>query len=216
MNPEERKTHGWQLVTAAQAGDHTAFSQLWNIHRPEVGKVIAAMVRNRSEVDDLVGDVAVKAWRNIHRITDQGVDVAAWFCVIARNRARDHLKCSRVRLTTYAEDLNDDSGSHEWIYPPAPGPGDAVPEVLNEDETTARLRFYLHRLNPQQRRCLELRYFTGLDCEDTARALGVNVGAAKARQHRAQTNLAEMLHAAGYRTSRDFLTDTRNDLEDAA
>ncbi len=209
MSTVDSHEAGWRLLRAAQGGNRDAFGQLWTANRPAVVTSIRRYVRNPSEVEDLAAETSLRAWRSRHRVHERDVNVAAWLVTIGRNLALDHVKSSGHRRTLFAEDLNGEDGTHDWIYPEVPDPSDAASEAEQGLELAARIEFYLNQLTPRQKLCLLLRFYQGLSTAEVAEALGVRVEAAKATQHRASVAVAELMRMNGYRSAREFLTDRR-------
>ncbi len=79
------------LVAAAREGDEAAFEQLYALYGPMVHGILLARVA-RPQVDDLMRDVFVTAWRRLDGLRDCGA-FGGWLAMIARNRATD---CHRL------------------------------------------------------------------------------------------------------------------------
>jgi RNA polymerase sigma-70 factor (ECF subfamily) len=89
------------LVEAVRAGDREAFAQLYRLFAPMVHGVLLARVP-AAEVDDLMQDVFLLAFRKFHTLRESN-SLGAWLAVIARNRAMDFYRRSRP-----AEELTED------------------------------------------------------------------------------------------------------------
>src|SRR3954468_11715574 len=76
-----------RLVRAARAGDQGAFSSLYERYGRVVHALLLARV-NRDEVDDLVQDVFLTAWRRLADLRDPAA-FGGGVAMIARNRATD-------------------------------------------------------------------------------------------------------------------------------
>jgi RNA polymerase sigma-70 factor (ECF subfamily) len=96
------------LVKAVLAGDRECFARLYSLYAPMVHGILLARVP-RSEVDDLVQDIFLHAFRKLHTLRDLGA-FGPWIAMIARNRAMDFYRRSRetVEIT---EDLRSTDGS---------------------------------------------------------------------------------------------------------
>ncbi len=79
IKPEER------LVERICAGDESAFAELYRMFAPLVHGITLARVP-RNEVDDIVQEVFISAYKNINALRDKSA-VGAWLAMIARNRA---------------------------------------------------------------------------------------------------------------------------------
>src|SRR5262245_25915943 len=78
---------GAELVEAVRRGDRDAFERLYRRFSPVVHGVLLARVP-AGEVDDLVQDVFLTAYRKLDGLRD-GAAFGGWIAMIARNRATD-------------------------------------------------------------------------------------------------------------------------------
>ncbi|HKR12006.1 MAG TPA: sigma-70 family RNA polymerase sigma factor [Pyrinomonadaceae bacterium] len=81
------------LVTAALAGDRDGFGQLYARYAALVHGILLARVP-RAEVDDLVQDIFLHAFKKLHTLRDRAA-FGPWIAMIARNRAVDFHRRSR-------------------------------------------------------------------------------------------------------------------------
>ena len=75
------------LVRAARAGDESAFTRLYERYRRMVHALLLARAA-REDVDDLVQDVFLTAWKRLDDLRDPAA-FGGWIGMIARNRAAD-------------------------------------------------------------------------------------------------------------------------------
>jgi RNA polymerase sigma-70 factor (ECF subfamily) len=90
-----------QIVERIRQGDREAFGELYRMFAPMVHGIILARVR-RDEVDDIVQDVFLSAYKNLHALRDQAA-VGAWLAMIARRRAAEFYRSARP-----TEELTED------------------------------------------------------------------------------------------------------------
>jgi RNA polymerase sigma-70 factor (ECF subfamily) len=81
------------LVTAALEGDRDGFGRLYGLYAPLVHGILLARVP-RAEVDDLVQDIFLHAFRKLDTLRDRAA-FGPWIAMIARNRAIDFHRRSR-------------------------------------------------------------------------------------------------------------------------
>ena len=81
----------WQrearIVERVRAGDEEAFGELYGIYAPMIHGIVLARVP-RDEVADIVQEVFLSAYKNLHALRDK-TTVGAWLAAIARNRAME-------------------------------------------------------------------------------------------------------------------------------
>ena len=89
------------LVEAVLAGNRDLFGRLYQLYAPLVHGVLLARLP-RSEVDDMVQDIFLHAFRKLHTLRDTRA-FGPWIAMIARNRAMDFHRRSRETV-----ELSDD------------------------------------------------------------------------------------------------------------
>ncbi len=85
--PAGQAAEDGRLVRAARAGDESAFASLYERY----GRVVHALLLvrvGRDQVEDLVQDVFLAAWRRLDDLRDPAA-FGGWIAMIARNRATD-------------------------------------------------------------------------------------------------------------------------------
>ena len=96
------------LVERVRTGDQEAFGELYRMFAPMVHGIILARVP-RDEVDDIVQDVFISAYKNLQTLRENAA-VGGWLAMIARNQAADFFR--RVRQTEeLSENEQLDDGS---------------------------------------------------------------------------------------------------------
>ena len=90
-----------RLVERVCAGEREAFDELYKLFAPMVHGIVLARVP-RDEVDDIVQNVFLAAYKNLHTLRDRNA-VGGWLAMIARNRSIEFYR--RARPT---EELSDE------------------------------------------------------------------------------------------------------------
>lgn len=178
----------WALVERAQAGDMQAFGQLYDRYLDTIFRFVYFRVGNRQLAEDLTADTFARALRRIGSLQWQGRDPGAWLVTIARNLVADHFKSGRYRLEVTCGDVLDGEKEDK-----RPGPEAATVDYLVSRELMAAIL----QLAAEQRDCIILRYLRGYNVAETAEALGINIGAAKALQYRAVRALGRLVPLLG-------------------
>src|SRR6476660_6980102 len=81
------------LVKAVLDGDRDSFGRLYDLYAPMIHGILLARIP-RSEVDDLVQDIFLHAFKKLHTLRDAAA-FGPWIAMIARNRAVDFHRRSR-------------------------------------------------------------------------------------------------------------------------
>lgn len=170
------------IAERAAGGDTAAFAALYRANVADVHRYIGFHVRDPTLAEDLTSEVFVRALRSIGSYRWQGRETGAWLITIARNLIIDHRKSAPARREVKV-DTTPEAGE------PTPGPEHlAVASVVH-----GALRAAMCELSPAQQQCLRLRFDAGASLAETAEAMGANVNAVKALQHRATRALAARL-----------------------
>lgn len=159
------------LVRAARAGDESAFTRLYDRYARVVHGVLLARVA-RQEVEDLVQDVFLSAWKRLDDLRDPAA-FGGWIAMIARNRATD----SHRRATEFVE-LPADLQS----------PG-AVSTAAEANAALAAIR----RLPEAYRETLMLRLVEGLTGPEIAERTGLTPASVRVNLHRGMKILRDAL-----------------------
>ena len=150
------------LVRGILAGDETAFAALYARYARVVHGLLLARVP-RSDVDDLVQDVFLAAWRRLDGLRDPAA-FGGWLAMIARNRAADFHR----RAENHVE-LPDSLTSH-----------DATPERA---EALAMLGI-IRSLPDAYRETLILRLVEGMTGPEIAERTGLTPASVRVNLHR--------------------------------
>lgn len=162
---------GASLVEAVRRGDRDAFARLYALYSPLVHGIILARVP-AGEVDDLVQDVFLTAYRKLDSLRDAGA-FGGWVAMIARNRAMDF---HRTRQET--EEISEDM---------------AHATSTEEDADAARALEAIRSLPEAYRETLVLRLVEGMTGPEIAERTGLTPASVRVNLHRGMKLLREKL-----------------------
>jgi RNA polymerase sigma-70 factor (ECF subfamily) len=185
------------VVTAAVAGDESAFAVLVERHRRELHVHCYRMLGSFEEAEDLVQEAFLRAWHKRGSF-EGGPGFRAWLYRIATNACLDALRRSRRRvpsLHSFAE--------VPWIQPYPDrlldeiAPSEDQPDAVVVAKETIELTFLavIQLLPPRQRAVLILRDVLDWSASETASLLDTTVAAANSALQRARATLREQLPA---------------------
>lgn len=103
VKPEAR------LIERVAAGDEEAFGEFYEMFAPVVHGIVLARVP-RDEAQDIVQEVFLSAYRNLHTLRDRNA-AGAWLAMIARNRAVEFYRQLKPTVEL-SEDLRDKKNSN--------------------------------------------------------------------------------------------------------
>ncbi|MDP8904854.1 MAG: RNA polymerase sigma factor [Chloroflexota bacterium] len=158
-----------ELVERAQRGDHDAFAALTRATVARADAAARLILRDAQSAEDAVQDAYVRAWRDLRGLRDPD-RFDAWLHRLLVNACRDQLRRRRRRVIEVE--------MSELVEPEAPDP---FARGLARDEMERAFR----RLSADQRAVIVLHYYLDLPLPEAAPLLGIPLGTAKSRLHRA-------------------------------
>jgi RNA polymerase sigma-70 factor (ECF subfamily) len=175
------------LALSAAGGDRRAFAVLLGRHSAALLQAARGFGLPESDVDDVVQEAFVAAWRNLAAY-DPDRPFRAWLFRIAVNKMRDLRRHRRVRRFLFgASALDDDEAI--TIADDAPDP---ERQAIARAELQ-RTRAMLNQLDRELREALVLTAIVGLSQPEAAVALGTSGKAIEGRVARARRRLAVIL-----------------------
>lgn len=151
------------LIEEAKAGSREAFDELAQVYRERLRALVYSrlgpVLRERLEVEDVVQETFLKAFRSVERFHWQGEDsFLRWLGGIAENLllylAREHRKSRKLPL----------DGD-------VPAGGTSPSQMMRRDERFERLQAALDGLSPEHREVIILARLQGLPIRDIAKRL---------------------------------------------
>jgi RNA polymerase sigma factor (sigma-70 family) len=186
MSPSTEVADDVELLTRAQEGDRSAFTDLYDRHVRPVYWQAYSVVRDASEAEEVTQDVFVTAWRRIRAITPVDGSLLPWLMVTSRYTALNaSRRASRRRDDAIDDDLPE--GSTERRLSAA---GDSpVEREIEAAQVRAEIDKAVASLAPNDRKLYEMCVEGDRTYEQAARELGVSHAVVRNRLHRLRTRL---------------------------
>ena len=171
MSPEQPQEPAVEivLVRAVLDGDRDGFARLYDLYAPLVHGILLARVP-RAEVDDLVQDIFLHAFRKLHTLREAS-SFGPWIAMIARNRAVDYHR--RSKETVEISDEVRGSDTHD----------SKAKEILE----------LIRNLPEAYRETLILRLVEGMTGPEIAARTGLTAASVRVNLHRGMKLLRERL-----------------------
>ena len=161
--------HQQGLVERAQRGDHDAFAALAGATIARLDATARLIVRDPDLARDAVQDTLVRCWRDLPTLRDV-VAFDAWLHRLLVNACLDQVRRRRRRVVEV-----------ELTSLHAPAVADFTGQLIDRD----LLERALGTLDPEWRAIVVLHYFLEMPLPEVARIVGIPLGTAKSRLHRA-------------------------------
>lgn len=157
------------LVRSVLEGDREGFGRLYDLYAPLVHGILLARVP-RAEVDDLVQDIFLHAFKKLHTLRDSAA-FGPWIAMIARNRAVDYYRRSRETV-----EITDD-----------------VRGTDKQESKAAEILELIRSLPEAYRETLVLRLVEGMTGPEIAARTGLTAASVRVNLHRGMKLLREKL-----------------------
>ena len=167
-----------ELISRTADGDRGAFDVLYRRYSRPVFGLALRRLGDRGRAEDAVQETFTSIWRAARSYRPERGPGAPWLYAVARNAITDR---GRARSEPPAE------------VPDTPSP-DAGPADRAESSWTAwRVHRALEELGPNERKVIELAYWSGLSQSEIAEFLNIPLGTVKTRTRAALSRLAGLL-----------------------
>ncbi|MBD5289156.1 MAG: sigma-70 family RNA polymerase sigma factor [Bacteroides sp.] len=150
-----------------------AFRSLVDAYKEPLYWQIRKMVVSHDDADDLLQNVFLKAWNNIHNFRGEA-KLSTWLYKIAVNETLNLLSKERAR-----RELTDDSDNSFLVSNLEADP------YFDGDRLQTELQKAIASLPDKQRLVFNMRYYDEMKYEEMSEILGTSVGALKASYHHA-------------------------------
>lgn len=175
------------LLRRARRRDPDALSRLVEMYSERVFGLLYRLSGSREAAEDLLQDTFLRVVRAIEEYEHSG-RFESWLFRIAANLARDRARRQGRPRVASVEEVDVDAGRS------ASAGDDPVERVADGDERR-RLEAALARLPELDREMIVLRHYSELPFREIADLLGVPLGTALARAHRALARLRREMGA---------------------
>lgn len=175
------------LVVRAQQGDKRAFGLLVEKYHRKLGRLLSRMIRDQAEVEDVVQESFIKAYRALHNFRGDSA-FYTWLYRIGINTAKNYLvsmgRKPQVMQEVEIEDVeNFDEGIEMRTM-------DTPETALMTKEIAQTVNDTIANLPDELRTAITLRELEGLSYEDIALIMQCPIGTVRSRIFRARETIA--------------------------
>jgi RNA polymerase sigma-70 factor, ECF subfamily len=168
------------LVEQAQQGDREAVATLYRIYVKRIYRYVAFRTTSAHDAEDLTAEVFMRMVEALPTYEVTGAPFEAWLYRIAASRVSDFY---RSKANSRNEQLHENLADETVLFE----------DKLIEGQTVETLRRAMQRLPEDYQVVLIMRFVERKSHEEVAMLLGKSVAAVKTIQHRALSQLTQML-----------------------
>ena len=188
VNPE--RAIDQKLVEKAQRGDKKAFGVLVEKYNKKLTRLLSRMVRDQSEIEDIVQDSFIKAYRAINNFRGDSA-FYTWLYRIGINTAKNHLvslgRRPKAMNSVEIEDIENFDDGHEMRSLETPETS------MMTNEIVVTVNQAIEFLPDDLRQAISLREMDGLSYEEIADIMDCPIGTVRSRIFRAREAISEKL-----------------------
>jgi RNA polymerase sigma-70 factor, ECF subfamily len=191
MSTHESERSDEQLLAALARSDLRSLEQLYERYKSAAYSLAYRIVGDRGAAEDVLQDAFLAVWRRAGSFRPERGSVRTWLFSVIHHRAIDRLRASASGAATVPLDELADQPSEQ------PAVWQQVWRGLRGDQVRAALE----RLTPEQKKSIELAYFSGYSQSEIAGLMGVPLGTVKGRMRNGLLKLRAWLEGRGLEMS---------------
>jgi RNA polymerase sigma-70 factor (ECF subfamily) len=175
-----------QLMEAVVNREEGALKSIYERYESLLRTVILGVIRDESEVDDVLHDVLLQVWEQGDRYNPNDKGLRGLLVTLARRRAFDRLR-RRAAYRRATESLKTDT-DNPLTFEIAPHSNQVEVHDLSE-----LLKRAMQELPDAQKEVIDLAFFKGMSQREIAAKRQISLGTVKTRLHLAQRKLHNYL-----------------------
>ena len=188
VNPERAVDQ--KLVEKAQKGDKKAFGMLVEKYQRRLTRLLSRMVRDQSEIEDIVQDSFIKAYRAINNFRGDSA-FYTWLYRIGINTAKNYLvklgKRPKAMNDVEIEDIENFEDAQDLRNLETPENSMMSSQIITSVNQT------IESLPDELKEAISLREMDGLSYEEISDLMNCPIGTVRSRIFRAREAIAEKL-----------------------
>jgi RNA polymerase sigma-70 factor (ECF subfamily) len=175
VNEQESMVSDNELLRRIAAGDRPAFAEFYDRHATLMFSVACKILHDAGEAEDVLQEAFLQVWEKAGNFDPQLGKAASWAVILARNKSIDRIRASQRRAR-----LAEAAG----VEHAATGAEDTVNQAIHGREKAKLIQSAIGALPADQRRAIELAFFSGLTQNEISEELHEPLGTVKARIRR--------------------------------
>jgi RNA polymerase sigma-70 factor, ECF subfamily len=185
---EAQHTADAALLARIAAGEQAALGELYDRFSRPLYSVALRVLNDAAEAEDIIHDVFITLWAKARDFQSSRGHAFSWALTLTRNRAIDRVRSRKRRGELLSQAALSDLGYDETDA----ADHDSATTLWFKEKASA-VRRALATLPADQRKALELAYFSGLTQIEIAAQLAEPLGTIKARIRRGLLKLRDVI-----------------------
>ncbi len=190
-------------IEQAKNGDRDAFETLVKQYEKRVYHFVLKFLRDPEDAMDISQETFLKVYRSLNLFRGQSA-FSTWVFSIAHNLCIDFVR-KQKRRGLHLPRVNEDDPEMQALRDPKHDPE----AVFEKHETVREIDRALGAIKPDLREIFLLREVAGLQYQEIADLLEIELGTVKSRIARARSALAQELHLLRNNSASDASNDTK-------
>lgn len=162
-----------EVIARVKNGEDHCFAQVINHYEQKVFATVIRMVRNRTVAEDIVQDIFIKVFYNLHKYEKTG-SFNSWLYRIVVNKCFDYLRKNKQQAKSIDIEIADGR------YPE---------KILLIREKNEQLEQLLQQLDETDYFVLLLKYVNGLRYDEISEVLQISMNEVRNKLHRSKRKL---------------------------
>lgn len=185
VNEQESQDQDIELLRQIAAGNRKSFAEFYDRHSALMFSVACKILNDSSEAEDVLQEAFMQIWEKAAKFDPRLGKASSWAAILVRNKAIDRIRASQRRSR-----LVEEAGVEQAI---ATKVDDTANEAIYGHEKAGLIQSAIVGLPLEQRRAIELAYFSGLTQDEISKKLNEPLGTIKARIRRGLLKLRDQL-----------------------
>lgn len=173
------------LLRAISEGDRSAFATFYDKYSKLLFSIAFRVLNDVRESEDVLQEVFLQIWNKAGNYDARLGKPSSWAVTLTRNKAIDHIRSSQRRTKLMEQ------SAHELSF--QAGDVETANESIQGKENAQLISSAVADLPVDQRKAIEMAFFSGLTQDEISKVLREPLGTIKARIRRGMLKLKEQL-----------------------
>ena len=174
------------LLKRTGGGDRSAFEELYERYSGVLFSTAYRILNDQTAAEDVLQDVFIQIWEKAPLYDEGRGKPLTWAVTMTRNKAIDRLR-SQQRRNRLRDEMETQANIFEEFSDRS-----SLDEVQSVEKGEI-IRQAVRQLSKDQRRAIELAFFSGMSQSEIAEELGEPLGTIKARIRRGMMKLRDIV-----------------------